>query len=123
MVTPDAIIINLTPHVINMISHRSYLYKDEEPVIIQSFHPSGDVARVVQKTQVVQQLTVAGQVIDITRITPMKITGLPEPKEGTYYAVSKIVAEQLKGRGNLLVMHGLYKKNGRTIGCRSFTQW
>jgi len=120
----SAEIVNLTPHDIKIISHRSFMYKDNiEPEVTLVIPPSGIVARSEHETILIKQLVYKDQVLDITSVFPNRVKDLPGPELGVYYAVSKIVAEQLKGRGDLLVMHGLYKKNGQTIGCRSFTLW
>lgn len=118
-----ASIINLTPHDINIISHRSYIYREMDPEITLTISPSGRIARCEQSTRLVKQLLVGEHTLDVTQVFPERVVDLPDPRHGTYYAVSKLVAEQLKGRGDLLVMHGLYKREHKTIGCRSFTIW
>jgi len=119
----EANIVNLTPHAITMISHRSFIYKDMEPHIILRIPPSGKVARCSQKTTLKKQISFQGITLDITNVLIDKVYHLPEPIEGTYYIVSKLVAEHLKGRGDLLVTHGIYKQDNKTIGARSFTIW
>lgn len=123
MKVQPAEIINLTPHAIQLISHSSYVYKDQAPNIVLTLPPSGRVARVDQVTSLDKQISVNGAIIDITTVVPRELVELPKKQPGVYYAVSKLVAEQLKGRGDLLVMHGLYKQHSKTIGCRSFTLW
>lgn len=119
----SAEIVNLTPHDIHMISHQSFIYRNMEPEVILTIPPSGKIARCEQDTKLSRQLVFQGHVLDVTEVYPKRVIDLPPPKAGTYYAVSKMVAEQLKGRGDLLVMHGLYKRKGQTAGCRSFTIW
>lgn len=94
-----------------------------EPEVILRIPPSGEVARCSQKTTLEKQLSFKGVTLDITQVSIDKVYHLPDPAEGMYYIVSKLVAEHLKGRGDLLVAHGIYKQDGKTIGARSFTLW
>jgi len=116
-------IVNLTPHEIVLISHRSFTNKGMKPEVILRFPTSGTIARCSLKTSLKKQIEFKGVTIDITDVKTGRIYNLPKPKPGTYYIVSKLIAEHAKGRGDLLVCHGIYKKNNKTIGARSFTLW
>lgn len=51
------------------------------------------------------------------------LEGLPNPRPGTYFIVSRTAAEVAwsKGRGDVLAMSGQQRNsNGRVYGCKSF---
>lgn len=97
-------LINLTPHVINLIPGGEI--------------PSSGVARC-------SQFEVVLDVIDgikITKQTFGEVTGLPEPRDGVYYIVSKIVAQACPDRHDLLIPGPAVKgEDGRPIGCNGLS--
>jgi hypothetical protein len=51
-----------------------------------------------------------------------ELEGLPEPIEGVFFIVSRIVREAAKDRTDLLVPQGLIRdENGQPIGCESLS--
>ena len=98
-------IVNLTPHTINVLGC--------EPII-----PSGDVARVNANVELV------GSIADIPIYTTTygEINGLPDPKDDTYYIVSRIVKNACQNRTDVLVPGELIRsESGAVIGCRGFS--
>lgn len=97
--------VNLTPHALNIF---------DGDVEVLTIAPSGTVARCTQKDELDTELDgvkifkqVFGDVVD-----------LPEPKEGVFFVVSRLVANAAAGRDDLLVP-GALKRNeqGQPVGC------
>jgi hypothetical protein len=105
-------IVNLTPHSINFVG------EDGTPIL--TIEPSGILAR-VQATIVATGDTVCG--IPITKTRFGEVEGLPEPEDGTTFVVSRMVAEALPGRSDLLIPNeSVRDEGGNIIGCRSLTR-
>lgn len=92
---------NFTPHVINIVDGPSI--------------PSDGVARCTQ-----QDIPVA--VIDGVQVTHQvfgDVVGLPDPQDGVFLIVSRLVAAACPDRKDLLVPGPLVRDNaGQPIGCR-----
>lgn len=81
---------------------------------VGSIAPSGIVARCSQSEEIVGAI----DGIQITKQTFGEVSGLPAPVEGTYYIVSRLVAQAATGRTDLLVPGPCIKgEDGRPIGC------
>jgi hypothetical protein len=105
-------IVNLTPHSITFVG--------EDGNILLKVEPSGALAR-VQATIVATGDTVCG--IPITKTRFGEVEGLPEPEEGTTFVVSRMVAESMPGRSDLLIPNeSVRDEGGNIIGCRSLTR-
>lgn len=104
-------IVNLTPHTVTLVT-------DEDQFDLP---PSGQVARCSPTTKVVDVLQVGGMNVPI-RVTWMgEVSGLPEPEDGVLYLVSRVVAETLSQRGDLIITDDTVRDdNGRIVGCRAF---
>lgn len=103
----QGIILNYTPHTVNII--------DQEGNQIQDF-PSQGEARCQQTTKAVG---VIGSV-PITSTTFGEVTGLPKETEGIYYIVSRLIRQALPQRMDLLVPNDMVRdETGKIIGCRS----
>lgn len=100
-------IINLTPHAINIVS--------EDLDVIQTFEPSGNVARVATTTEII------GEVDGVPLSTTVfgEVEGLPQQEDGVFYIVSGLV-RSAQPREDLLVP-GLQVRNdqGQVVGCRT----
>ena len=108
-------IINLTPHPVNL--------QTETGVV--EIPPSGIVARVEEKTEEVGKVKVGNSGhVPVIRKTLGQVENLPEPREGTIYIVSLIVAQALEGtRSDVYVIgESIRDKEGRVIGARSLAQ-
>ena len=113
----NAHLVNLTPHDINI------KMSDEEGFF--TIAPSGVVARCKTEYNTVAQVVAGGDTFNIRERYFNEPQDLPEPKEGTLYIVSRIVAEAMSGvRNDLLMVDGVIRdENGRPIGCEAFARW
>ena len=102
-------VINLTPHSIAFVSG------DGAPII--TIEPSGQLARVSAHTE--RTGTVING-IPVTKTVYGDIEGLPEPKDGTVYVVSSIVAARCLERDDVFIPNeSVRDEQGRIIGCKS----
>lgn len=119
-------IINLTPHPINVVNpscvtynERTNAYYLKDYAIFYRIIESSGVARCTTKESIID-------IIDDILVYSIEydaIKGLPEPKEGTVYIVSQIVARAAQGRDDLLVPSHLVRDGrGITVGCLSFSR-
>ncbi len=99
---------NFTPHEVVVVDkHIAISYESE------------GIARVTTKSA--QVGTVDG--VPLIRQEFGEVEGLPEPEEGTYLIVSRMVASALPGRRDLVVPADLVRNGkGEVIGCRAF-EW
>ena len=104
--------VNMTPHTINVFD-RNGDHVVDIPV-------SGKVARCSQSERHVTEI----DGVEITRQFFGEVEGLPEPKEGTWFVVSRMVAEAAGlSRADLLVPGPLVRnKDGQPIGCRGLSR-
>lgn len=103
----QGVILNYTPHTVNIIDAEGNKIKD---------FPSQGEARCQQTTKAVG---IIGNV-PITSTTFGEVTGLPEEQEGTCYIVSRLIRQALPGRSDLLVPNDMIRDEvGRIIGCKS----
>lgn len=103
--------VNLTPHAINICDH--------DGNTLRVIEPSGSVARISVET------TPVGIIdgIQITKNVYSDIIGLPKPKDGHYYIVSSLVAQQVPNRDDVLITNDAVRDDkGRIIGCRSLAR-
>jgi len=120
-------IVNLTPH--------ELVIKTTDATL--SIPASGTVARCAQKTEITDEVVydvllqdpdtketkAATMRIPITKVTLGDVENLPDPKDGTIYAVSRVVAEAIKGKRNDIVIPGpaIRDDKGRIIGADGFS--
>lgn len=98
---------NLTPHSITM-------FKEDGSKAV--FLAESVSARCTTTTEVVSSL----DGITITKSKFGETVGLPSYSKGTYYIVSRIVAEANRGRSDLLIVNETVRDNkGVIVGCRS----
>lgn len=101
-------IINLTPHTVTIV--------DSEGKLDFEIPASGMVARVSSETVNVGYLF---DLIPITETVFGEVEGLPDP-DGNYYVVSRMVAERVPNRKDVLIPNeSVRDSNGVIIGCRS----
>ena len=101
-------IVSLLPHVTSVVVDDSVTFID----------PSGTVARCTQTEEVIG--SVDG--IPLTRQTFGAVTGLPEPEEGTWFLVSRMVAAAVPDRHDLLIPGPLVRDDrGVVVGCRGLS--
>lgn len=103
-------LLNYTPHAINVYDSSRNLYLTIE---------SSGVARVDEK---IIQLNKSIEKVPLVIKSYGEVIGLPEPREGTYYIVSTIVAQAVSHRKDLVVpSEPVRDLSGVMIGCQSFS--
>jgi hypothetical protein len=107
------VLINLTPHDLDIVT-------DSTTMVI----PSSGCARVVFEPD-----EPAGSVVlDGTRIPVFvtastgTVTGLPEPRAGVTYVVSRQVYDVCPERQDLVITHRAVRDGDRIVGCRAFAR-
>ena len=104
----EVTIINLTPHDI-------VLYINDKPVLYES----QGVVRANCESELVG--TING--INVYKNKYTSIDKMPKYKKGTYYIVSRIVAEIMRNRKDLLLANETVRDDkGQIIGCKSFSR-
>ena len=99
-------IINCTPHSVLIAS--------------ETIEPSGMVPRVSSSEPVV--IGSIGNIPVFSNPTFGAVTGLPEPVEGVYLIVSKMVADACPNRKDLLLGYGAIRdEKGNIVGMRGVT--
>ena len=116
----NAHLVNCTPHDINI------KLSDEDGFF--TIAPSGFLPRCKTEYNTVAQVVAGGDAFNIRERYFGEVKDLPDPKEGTLYIVSRIVAEAMSGvRNDLLMVDGTIREevNGRmvVVGCEAFARW
>lgn len=103
-------IVNCTPHAVTL------MLKDGSQVVIPA---SNNLARCESRRATVYSFDNG---VEVHRTEMGDVYGLPEPVDGTYYLVSLLVANKLKGeRDDLLVTDEAVRgEDGKIIGCKAF---
>lgn len=110
--TNTANIINLTPHSVNIIGN--------DNSVSVTIEASGNVARCSQTIDIVGNITVNSVDIPISSSSYGEVVDLPDPQDGVYYIVSRLVMSACPARQDLLVPNDLVRNDaGQVIGCRS----
>ena len=105
---------NLTPHILNI----------NTPEGMVELKPSGDVARVTSQitSEGCLPLYHEGFTIPIVRTKLGPVAGVPAPQEAVYLIVSRMVADALHLRNDILVPGPLVRDyEGRVIGCEGLS--
>ena len=120
--------VNTTPHAITILAALTYIKGSEENITI----PSSNVSIRVKSESTVECLTIVDSLL--VEIRKRKFTSvtyledevempLPLEQEGVLYIVSRITAEALPNRSDLLMVDGTVRDDdGRIIGCSGFAQ-
>lgn len=112
-------LVNLTPHVINLVA-----CGQEGGIAIP---PSGDIARCATSNQprgIVEVIRVNGKPcctfqVEVKTPTIGDVVGLPPQQEGTFYIVSLVVRQASPTRGDLYSPGDLMRDSGgNPIGCK-----
>lgn len=100
--------INLTPHEVSLV--------DDQGSILLVIQPEETSARCAVK----REIAFLADGVQVNRSVFGEVIGLPDPVEGTWYIVSRIVAEAAR-RGDLLVPDETVRNSeGQIVGCKSF---
>lgn len=104
-------IINCTPHAINLF------VGDEERMVID---PSGLCPRCSQSEEIIGEILG----IPVTKQTFGSVEGLPDPEEGVFLVVSRMVALAATDREDLLVPGPMVRdpETGRPKGCNGLSR-
>lgn len=110
--TTNTNVINLTPHAVNIVG-------DDNSIAI-TIDASGNVARCSQSISIIGSVTINSVAIPISSSSYGEVVDLPDPQDGIYYIVSRLVMSACPNRQDLLVPNDLVRDEaGRVIGCRS----
>jgi hypothetical protein len=105
-------IVNLTPHNVN-------LYVSDDVVVTIPPAPNARPVRVSDA----QTLLTGGQwdgPVPIVRVTAGEVANLPAPRKGVWLIVSRIVAQALPQRSDLLAPYQEVRdENNQIVGCRA----
>ena len=107
------VVINLCPHPLNILDAEGK---------VRDFPKCENPARVSQSEEVLGNILG----VAITKQTFGKVENLPEPKEGHFYVVSRMVAAAAKEEGRktsdlLIPGPGVRNEQGQIIGARGFS--
>lgn len=103
---------NLTPHVIDIVV---------DGAVVVSIAPEGSVARVAETMRNDDSIAVGGVSVSLQLVESQHVMGLPDPRPGVLYVVSRIVAERLPDRDDVVFPYTLVRNDdGVVIGCGSF---
>jgi len=112
-------IINLTPHSIHIYENRADINPEIDKPIM-TIEPSGVVTRVQAKTIRMARILVGDKNIPETITVHREVTNMPNPKPGTLYLVSYLVASSLSGRADLYCgANFVYNNRGQKVGIRT----
>lgn len=108
-----ATIINLTPHTVNIFS------LEGEHLVDLPVAEGFQIPRCSQQQEVLESL----DGIPVTRQTFGSVENLPEPKGGVFYVVSRMVAQAVPERHDLLVPGPLMRNEaGQPCGCKGLSR-
>ena len=103
-------LVNLTPHFINVF--------DENDKVIKWVKPEETSARCSVNREVIGSIDGIPLFDTVFGI----IKGLPKPKKGTWYIVSRVVAEASKRNDLIIPDDTIRDKDGIILGCRGFAK-
>lgn len=107
-------LVNLTPHVVN-------IRPDGGAAI--DLPPSGTVVRNTVTGGLTWSVSVAGVPVPVTDTRSGNVIGAPASVVGTWFVVSRAVADAAPERADFLVPHGLVRDEaGRILACRGLAR-
>lgn len=112
-------LINLTPHAIH------FVFEGEDGEAEVTFAPAGVPARCTESREKVNEARTDEWrppfFVPVYRSVFGDVEGLPDQRPGTFYIVSRAVAEACPDRPDLLFPYDtLRDQQGRIVGCRAF---
>ena len=106
-------IINCTPHDVNLVTTNGSI----------TFPRSGIIPRLTEQQKKINSINSNGIEIDIMQKSFSEVEGLPEPKEGTIFIVSALVAGAVKNRDDLVIPNDTIRnEKGNIIGCKNLAK-
>jgi len=117
-------VVNCTEHDIKFVDPNYFKYSGLTPRIILTVPPCGQVARVEYQTELLEKVIINNVVVDITQTRyKSRVLGLPAPKPGVIYVVSKLVAEAVaETRNDVYILSGYVRVGGKVLGGRSLAK-
>jgi len=114
-------IINLTPHPIDVYPPGVPTVVRDEDYPYATFEPSGQVARIAER--VIETVEPAAGMVGFAVVEYGHVLDLPDPVEGTAYVVSLPTALAVHTRKDLLVpWRQVRNAKGTIVGCRGFAR-
>lgn len=111
--TNNVKVVNCTPHDVNLVTEKGNI----------TFPRSGIIPRLTESQEKINSISSNGIRIDIMKKSFNEPEGLPEPKKGTIYIVSALVAGACKNRDDLVVPNDTVRDEaGRIIGCKNLAK-
>lgn len=108
--------VNLTPHAVVIFNKDEEVHtRNVDSVWAKVIPPSGLVARVQETTSILGY----SDGVEIAEVSRCEVRNLPLCKQNTYFIVSSIVAETLRGERSDLVfpIDFVRDANGKILGC------
>ena len=106
-------LVNCTPHDVNLVTTNGSI----------TFPRSGIIPRLTEQQKKINSINSNGIEIDIMQKSFSEVEGLPEPKEGTIFIVSALVAGAVKNRDDLVIPNDTIRDEaGRIIGCKNLAR-
>lgn len=103
-------------NIVNLTGHDVTIKTPDGDIVIP---PTGNKVNARYETRHIREIQTPYGKVPITRNFYHISKRLPPEKPGTWYIVSKIVAEVNPLRSDLLIINGLIRENHKPIGCRS----
>lgn len=106
-------LVNLTPHPVRVL--------DAHDRLLQEFPPTPPPARLTEEHRL--EGVVPGTHLPLLRIGHGRVENLPSPTAGTWYIVSRLVANACPDRDDLLVPALVVRDaHGNPTGCRALAR-
>lgn len=106
-------LINLTPHPLTLIA--------KDGTVLLNQPPDGPMARCVEDRRELGTVTLPGGAsVPLRSVGFGAVTGLPAPRDGVLYVVSRATAEAANGRADVVYPDEQVRDaKGNIIGCRA----
>ena len=109
-------LINVTPHVVTV--------SDEVGTALASWPPSGIFTRLVESSAEGRPLAADEGLVPVVHMSYTgEIEGLPAPKEGTAYIVSRVLAAAVDRSDLYFPFDEVRDARGQIVGCRALGQY
>lgn len=109
-------LINLTPHPLTLIG--------QDGAVLLTQAPDGPMARCAEDRRELGAVTLQdGASVPLRSVGFGAVTGLPAPRDGVLYVVSRATAEAATGRDDVVYPDEQVRDDdGRIIGCRALAR-
>lgn len=111
------------PRLVNLTQHDVVVYDDADEIVMR-VPVSGAMARISERRMPrVPLASAAGPIPTVLVVNEERITGLPEPKPGVVYEVSRITAAACPRADVFFPLDDVRDAAGRILGCRALGQF